>query len=327
MIFASITGSSTAATSAIGSIMIPEMDKKAYAKGFTATLLACSGMLGPIIPPSNIMIIYCSITGLSVGALFMSGVFPGAAIGIALMLLSRFYARRMNIPLEKRSSLREITVSLKNAVCALLMPIIIMGGILSGVFTATEAGMVASFYGLIAGLFIYKGLRFRNLPGIFLEAAKSSASILLITGMAYITGWMLARLQFPREVMNFISTITGNVHVFLLLCIIFFMFLGLFMETVAIIVIFVPVLFPIANSFGMDPIHFACIMLVTLMIGQITPPVGILLFLTSSLSKISIRETFRYLPPFIVVMVVALLILAFFPDGVLFIPRLLYGSL
>jgi C4-dicarboxylate transporter DctM subunit len=327
MIFAGISGSSTADTAAVGSIMMPEMHKKGYSRGFTATLLACGGTLGPIIPPSNIMIIYGSITGLSIGALFMAGIIPGILIGLCLMVASVVYARRNNIPLEPKADLREILHNFLRAIPALIMPVIIISGILSGVFTATEAGMVASFYGMIVGFFIYRSLKISDFSELFLGAAKNSASILLITGMAYVTGWMLARLQFPRATMNFLVSLTDSSNVFLLLIIIFFMLLGCFMDTIAALVIFVPILLPISATYGMLPIHFAIVVMVTLIIGQVTPPVGVLLFLTATMARISIKETLRYLVPFVGVMVFALLIISYFPRIVMFIPRLIYPDL
>ena len=325
MIFAGISGSSAADTSAIGSLLMPAMVKEGYTKGFTATLQACAGTIGPIIPPSILMIIYGSITGLSIGAMFLAGIIPGIMIGISLMIVAHIYAVKEKIPSSNSSlSLEEIKESFIDAIWALVMPLLIIGGILTGVFTATEAGMIGVVYGLFVGLFIYKELRFRDLPKIFLESGKVSCSILLIVGFANITGWVLARLQFPKASVEFLTSLSTNPNVIMLVIIIFFLILGCFVETLAAMIIFVPILFPIANQFGYDPIHFGLVIIVTLLIGQITPPVGVLLFLTISMLKIPLKETFKYLPAFVGVMILTLLIIAYFPDLTMYIPRLFY---
>ena len=324
MLFAGVSGSSSADTAAIGSLMMPAMAKQGYTKGFTATLQACAGTIGPIIPPSILMIIYGSITGLSIGAMFLAGIIPGIMIGISLMIVAHIYAVKEKIPSNASLSLEEIKESFIDAKWALVMPFLIIGGILSGVFTATEAGMIAVVFGLFVGLFIYKELRFRDLPKIFLGSGKLSCSILLIIGFANIFGWVLARLQFPKASVEFLTSLSTNPNVIMLVIIIFFLILGCFIETVAAVIIFVPILFPIVNQFGYDPIHFALVVIVTLLIGQITPPVGVLLFLTTSMLKIPLKETFKYVSAFVGVMILTLIIIAYFPDLTMYIPRLFY---
>lgn len=324
MIFAGISGSSAADTAAIGSLMMPVMIKEGYSKGFTATLQACAGTIGPIIPPSILMIIYGSITGLSIGAMFLAGIIPGILIGVGLMVVSHIYAVKAKIPSSSKLSIKEVKESFLDALWALIMPFLIIGGILTGIFTATEAGMIGVIYGLGVGLFIYKELTFKDLPKLFLDSAKVASSILLIAGMANITGWVLARLQFPQVSVNFLTSLSTDPNVIMLVVIIFFLILGCFVETIAAMIIFVPVLHPIATQFGYDPIHFALVIIITLLIGQVTPPVGVLLFLTTSMIKIELKDTLKYIPACVGMMTLTLLIVAYFPVIVMYIPRLFF---
>lgn len=325
MIFASVSGSSVASAMAFGNILVPAMNKSGYDKGFTSTIQACGGTLGPIIPPSIVMIMYCSITGISVGAMFMAGFIPGILIGIGLMIVSYLYAKKAGIPKEEKLPSAEVWKSFKGAVWALFMPVIIVGGILSGWFTATESGMIAVVYGIFIGKVIYKELKWKDLPKIFVNTALASAKVLFVSGMANILGWELARLNFPSMVINGISRVTENKWIIMLLIIGLFMLVGCFVETVAAIVVFIPVLYPLAAQFGFEPIHFAIVVILTLVMGQVTPPVGVILFLTSSMNGISIKQTFKYLVPCIGVFVAVILICAFIPDIPMLLPRIFYG--
>ena len=325
MIFASVSGSSVASAMAFGNILVPAMNKGGYDKGFTSTIQACGGTLGPIIPPSIVMIMYCSITGISVGAMFMAGFIPGILIGVGLMIVSYFYAKKAGIPKEGKLPASEVWKSFKGAVWALFMPVIIVGGILSGLFTATESGMIAVVYGIFIGKVIYKELKWKDLPRVLVNTALASAKVLFLSGMANIMGWELARLNFPSMVINGISMLTENKWVILLLVIGLFMLVGCFVETVAAIVVFIPVLYPLAAQFGFEPIHFAIVVILTLVMGQVTPPVGVILFLTSSMNGISIKRTFRYLIPCLAVFMAVILICAFVPGVPMLLPRLFYG--
>ncbi|MBT9777932.1 TRAP transporter large permease subunit [Clostridium sp. MCC353] len=325
MIFASVSGSSVASAMAFGNILVPAMNKSGYDKGFTSTIQACGGTLGPIIPPSIVMIMYCSITGISVGAMFMAGFIPGILIGIGLMIVSYVYAKKAGIPKEEKVPAGEVWKAFKGAVWALFMPVIIVGGILSGLFTATESGMIAVVYGIFIGKVIYKELEWKALPKIFVNTALASAKVLFVSGMANILGWELARLNFPTMVIHGISRMTENKWIIMLLIIGLFMLVGCFVETVAAIVIFIPVLYPLAAQFGFEPIHFAIVVILTLVMGQVTPPVGVILFLTSSMNGISIKRTFRYLLPCLAVFMAVIFICAFVPDVPMLLPRLFYG--
>ena len=325
MIFAGISGSSSADTTAIGSILMPAMIKKGYPKGFVATLQACAGTIGPVIPPSILMIIYGSITGLSIGEMFLAGVIPGAFIGLGLMFGAYIFSVKENFPKEGKASWREIWRSFVDSIWALIMPLLIIGGIIFGVFTATEAGMIAVLYGLFIGLVIYREIRIKDLPRMFLVSAKVSASLMFVAGMANVFAWVLARHQFPSFSVQFLSSISNNPKVIILFVILFFLVLGCFVETLAAMIIFVPVLQPIVAQFGYDPIHFALIIIVTLLIGQVTPPVGVLLFLTTSMIGIELKQTMRYVTGFVTLMILVLLLIAYTEDFVMFLPRLVFG--
>ena len=324
MIFAGISGSSSADTTAIGSLLIPSMIKNGYTRGFAATLQACAGTIGPVIPPSILMIIYGSITGLSIAEMFLAGVIPGFFIGLGLMVASYLYAVKEGYAKFEKAPFKEIVQSFIDSIWALIMPLIIIGGILLGVFTATEAGMVAVLYALFVGMVVYKEIKIADLPRLLVHSAKVSSSLMIIAGMANIFAWVLAREQFPRIAVNFLAGISTNPGIVMLLVIAFFLILGCFVETLAAMIIFVPILQPLVTQFGFDPIHFALVIIGTLLIGQVTPPVGVLLFLTTKMAKAEFRETMRYIPGFVGMMIIVLLIIAFVPDLVMYLPRLVF---
>ena len=210
MLFAAVSGSSVATALAFGNILVPAMNKDGYDKSFTATLQACGGTIGPIIPPSILMVMYCSIAGISVGSMFMAGVVPGILMGIALMIVSYFYAKKNNIPKSEKMPAKEKVRVILKAVWALLMPVIIIGGTMSGFCSPSEAGMLACIYGLIVGRVVYKGFRLKDLPEVFAKGALSGATILILNGMANIMGWQLARVNFPTMVSEFLGSITHS---------------------------------------------------------------------------------------------------------------------
>ncbi|MGI6031674.1 MAG: TRAP transporter large permease [Eubacteriales bacterium] len=326
MMFAAVSGSSVATALAFGNILVPAMNKNGYDKSFTATLQACGGTIGPIIPPSILMVMYCSVAGISVGAMFMAGVIPGILMGVALMVVSYFYAKKNNIPREEKMPLGEKLRTVFDAFWALLMPVIIIWGTLSGICSPSEAGMLACVYGLIVGKFLYKGLKFKDLPEVFGKGAMSGATILALTGFANIMGWQLARVNFPQMVTGFISGITSNPYGVITIVVIFLLILGMFMETCAATVIFAPVLYPLANQFGIDPIQFGLIIVFTLVIGQVTPPVGVLLSTTSSLLGVPMHSTFKYLKPCFASLLVVLLLCMFVEPISTFLPNLIFGA-
>ncbi len=324
MIFAAVSGSSVATALAFGNILVPAMNKNGYDKAFTATLQACGGTIGPIIPPSILMVMYCSIAGISVGGLFMAGVAPGILMGVALMVVSYLYAKKNNIPREPKMYGKEKLKTIFKAFWALLMPVIIIGGTLSGVCSPTEAGMLACVYGLVVGKFIYGGIKLKELPKVFGNGAMAGATILMLNGMASIMGWQLARVNFPSWILNALTSVTQDGLIMLFVVVLFLLLLGMFMETCAATVIFAPVLYPLAVQYGIDPFHFGLIFVLTLVIGQVTPPVGVLLSTTTSLIGIPFNSTFKYLKPCLTSLLVVLLLCVLIPALSTWLPSIVF---
>lgn len=322
VIFAGISGSAAADTAAIGSMLIPTMIGKGYKKGFVSSLQACAGALGPIIPPSLVMIIYGSLTGLSIASLFLAGIIPGLVIGAGLMLITYLYAKKYGYKGEVKASLKQLLHTFKEASWALVLPLIIVGGILKGVFTPTEAGVVASVYAILVGMFIYKEIKIKDLPKVVLESAISTATIMLIVATASVVAWILASSQFPQAVVQGMMSISQNKNVLIFLMIVFVLLVGCVIETVAAAIILVPILFPIGNMIGLDPIHFGTVVVVGLVFAGITPPVGVLLFITSGIAKCSFRETVKDLMPMLTIMLAALFLIAYVPGIVTWLPNM-----
>ena len=326
MIFAGISGSAAADTSAIGSIMMPAMIRRGYQRGFVVVLQASAGTIGPIIPPSILMIIYGSMTGLSVGRLFMAGLIPGILIGVSLMTLTYYYARRDGYQGEARATWGETGRAAWQALPAMALPLVIIGGILGGIFTATEAGVTAVVYALIVGFFVYRELKLRDLPRILANAAMTSFGLLFIVANAAMFGWVLAREEFPRLTVGFLTSLTQDPHIILLLVALFLLLIGCFVETISAMIILVPMLFATGAAYRIDPIHFATMIVILLLIGTITPPVGILLYLTCAMTKTPISEALKYIMPFVIAMLAVVLLVAYFPPFSLFVPHLIFGK-
>jgi len=322
IIMAGFSGSATADAVAIGSVMIPAMKKDGYPPEFTVGLNASAACIGPIIPPSLVMVVYGAITGLSIGKMFLGGFIPGLAIGIGLMVLVVFYARKNNWPRGKKSTIFEIITAFRKAFLALLAPVIILGGIITGIMTATEAGVIAAVYALVISLFVYKEITFKQIPKILVDSAINTAVPVVIISCASIFGWVLAREGFASAVSNFIFGVTTNVYISYLLIICILLIVGLFVEGMAALIIFVPVLFPIGNQLGLDPIHFALVIMITIMIGTITPPVGLQLYVASSIAKIPISKVIIW--PFVIIMVTVLLIVTYIPSLVTYLPSIVF---
>lgn len=317
MFFSSICGSSSATAAAIGTVMIPEMERKQYPRPFAASVVASSAELGVILPPSVPMIIYAVLTGTSVTDLFLGGVLPGIMIGLSLIVTIVIVSTLRNFGLVERHPmrvwLRNVARTLLNASLSLAMPVLVLGGIYGGVFTATEAAVVAAVYALILGVFIYKEIPIRALPGIFTDCALTSAIVMLIVAFASVFGYALSVYQAPQAVAALIRGVSDNPLVFLLLVNIFLFAVGLFMETFAAIIILAPVLAPVAVSMGIDPVHFAVIMIVNLAVGMVTPPVGVNLFITCGIAKISMEALLKPLVVFLAVLILNLIIITYVP--------------
>ncbi len=324
IIMAGFSGSATADAVAIGSIMIPAMKKDGYPPGFAAGLTASAACIGPIIPPSLVMVIYGAITGLSIGKMFIGGLIPGLAIGFGLMILVSLYARKYKWPCGEKPKMFKVVSAFMGAFLALLAPVIILGGIITGITTATEAGVIAAVYALIIGLFIYKEITFKQIPKILVNAAINTAVPVIIISCSSIFGWVLARQNFASSVSNVLFGITTNTYILYFLIISILLIVGLFVEGMAAMLIFVPVLFPLGAQLGYDPIHFALVIIITILIGTITPPVGLQLYVASSIAKVSISKVFIW--PFVAVMVAVLLLITYVPSLVTYLPSLIFGD-
>lgn len=320
--FAGISGTALADTASIGAILIPAMKKEGYGAGFSAAVTASSSVVGPIIPPSLPMIIVGTLASLSIGDLFLAGAVPGILIGLGLMIPTYIISVKRNYPKGDKKSLKEVWSSFLGAFWALLMTVIILYGILGGLFTPTEASIVAVVYALIVGIFIYKELPIKKIPKIMIQTMSSTASIMLLVGFANLFGWILVSEQIPQMVADLILGISTNHVVVILLIILLVLFVGTFMETIAGLVILFPVLLPVATTIGMDPIQFGVTMVLAMVIGLVTPPVGVCLFVASQIGKVSMGKVTLELIPFIGVMLIVLLLVAFVPQVTLFLPGL-----
>jgi C4-dicarboxylate transporter DctM subunit len=319
MFFAAISGSAAATTAAVGSILIPAMVKRGYDKSFSTAIQAAGGTIGVMIPPSVPLILFGVIAGASIGDLFIAGIIPGVFVGMSLILVAYFISRKRGYGKEEKSSLKEVASAFKSAILAILMPVIILGGIYGGIFTPTEGSVVAVVYGLIVGLLIYKEIKWKDLPEIFISSAITSSVILFIISCASIFGFLLTREQIPAQISEGMLGITSNAIMILLIINVILLIVGTFLETSAAIVIMAPILVPIASAAGMDLVHFGVIMVVNLAIGMITPPVGINLFVASNIANIRLEHIVRAIMPFIIVLIIDVLILSFMPSISLFL--------
>ncbi|MFT9598682.1 TRAP transporter large permease [Mesobacillus sp.] len=320
--FAGISGTALADTASIGAILIPAMKKEGYGAGFSAAVTASSSTVGPIIPPSLPMIIVGTLASVSIGDLFLAGALPGVMLGIGLMIPTYIISVKRNYPKGERKSLKVILESFMGSFWALFMTIIILWGILGGYFTPTEASVIAVLYALVIGIFVYKELPLKKIPGIMLSSMTTTASIMLLVGFANLFGWIMVSEQIPQMVADVILGISENPIVVILLINLLLLFVGTFMETIAALVILFPVLMPVAAQVGMDPVQFGVMMVLNLVIGLVTPPVGVCLFVASQIGKVPIGRAARELVPFIGVSLVVLMLVAFVPQVSLYLPSL-----
>jgi tripartite ATP-independent transporter DctM subunit len=329
MIFANLSGSATADTAAIGSVTIPEMKKRGYKAGFAAGLVACAGTMGPVIPPSLTFIIYGSITGVSIGGLFVAGILPGVLIGLALIVcvhLASFTKRYSEMAVTRpRKRLRVVAKSVARVWAALLTPVIILGGILGGIFTATEAGIVTCIYALCVSLFIYKSLTWRDLPDVLLEAAMITGTVMGILAVAGAFGWLLAYNNFAVNVVASITSLTNNRYAVLAILLGLMLLLTVFIESLAVLIVLIPVAMEITTRFSFDPYHVGVLMVVATQIGAVTPPVAVLLYVSSRIAEIPFEDSVKDGWPAILTLFVVLGILFAVPEISTLIPRAVFG--
>lgn len=327
MIFAGISGSSQADTAGVGKIFIPAMEKQGYDKGTSVGVTAASSTLGSIIPPSITMVVYAGIANVSTGALFMTGIIPGILLGLAMMAVVRFYSKRKNFPKSERVPIRAALKLLFRSMPALLTPIILIGGIVSGLFTPTESAAFACMYALLVGIFFYRTIRLQKLPGILVETMKMSSLSLFALATANALGELLSYYQLNVMVQNFFLGLAGGRLIFLLVVVLFFLFIGTFMDAVPAMILFVPIILPSATALGISPIILGLIIVVTLALGLVTPPYGLCLLLASSISGIRIEDAFRGTLPYFLSSLAVLLLLILFPEIWLSIPSALFPGL
>jgi C4-dicarboxylate transporter DctM subunit len=321
MFFAGISGSASADTAAVGSVMIPAMKRKGYDGPFAAALTAGAGAIGPIVPPSVLMVIYGVMGNVSVASLFLGGIVPGILVGLFLMILVVVVARMRGYPREPSAGPREIAVRFWRAILALMMPLIILGGVLTGVFTATESAAVAVFYAIVLGVFVYRELRWSQLPRLLYVAGLGGAKVMFLIASAGFVGFLLAHQAVPQAIAAGLLAISHKQWVVLLVVNLILLVVGCFIEVAAALIILGPVLIPVMQSLGVDLVHFGVVMVVNLAIGTIHPPVGNCLYIVSAISGESIARCGIAVIPVVAVMVVALLVITQFPSLVMFIPR------
>jgi len=323
--FSDISGSSAADTAAIGSIMIPTMKKRGYAPNFSAALVTAAGGMGVLIPPCLTMVVFGSLTNTSIGALFLAGFVPGISMGIILMMLTYIIARKNNFPREERATFRQFLRASKRATLSLFMGVIILGGILLGVFTATEAAAVAVIYGFFLTVVFYREIKLSQLPKILWDASVVSGVVMLVVGISYGFGWVMAKEQIPVKLANFMLTLPGGKLVFLLAVNVLLLIMGMFFDASLSVVILVPVLFPVAVKLGVDPVHFGTFVVMNLGIGFTTPPYGISLFIASGIAKVPMSSIIKPILPYILTMIGFLLVVTYVPWFSLVLPKLLMG--
>lgn len=327
MVFAGISGSSQADTSGVGKIFIPAMEKQGYDKGTSVGVTAASSTLGSIIPPSITMVVYAGIAGCSTGALFMTGIVPGILLGIAQMIVVKMYANSKNFP---KSEKVPFAVALKHTLIsmpALMTPIILIGGIVSGLFTPTESAAFACIYALFVGIFFYRSIKITRLPVILIETMKMASLSLFALATANALGELLSYYQLNIIAQKLFLSLPGGKGIFLIVTVLFFLFVGTFMDAVPAMILFVPIILPSATALGISPIILGLIVIVTLALGLVTPPYGLCLLLASSISGTTIEEGFKGTLPYFISSLVVLLLMLVFPDFWLAIPKALFPAL
>lgn len=320
MIFAGITGAAVADTSAVGSILIPAMKKEGYDTDFAAAVTATSSTIGPIIPPSIPFIIYGVLAEVSIASLFLAGFVPGVLLGLFQMGVVGYYSRKRQYPKGRLPSLKEALKGVGDAVLVLMLPIIILGGILSGIFTPTESACIASFYALFISFFVYRDIRVRDLPRILINTGATSSLVMLVISMASIFSWILAAEEVPQLVTEIVLKATANKYLILLFLNAILLIVGTFMETGASLIILTPVLLPLMVQIGVDPLHFGVILVLNLVIGLTTPPVGVCLFIACSIGQTSLERLSRAILPFLLASIVVLLICTYWESLIMAIP-------
>ncbi|SHJ84192.1 TRAP transporter, DctM subunit [Maribacter aquivivus] len=322
MLMGAIAGSAMASASAMGSILGPEMEKEGYSKEFGAAVNITSATTGLIIPPSNVLIVYSLASGgASIAALFLAGYIPGIMTGLFLMIVASFWAKKKKYKVGKRSSLKEVGKTFIDALPSLFMLVVVIGGIVTGIFTATEASAIAVLYSLILG-FIYKEITLPKLPQILLDSSATTAIVMLLIGSSMCMSWALSYENIPQDISSGILNLSDNKIVILLIINLLLLFVGIFMDMTPAVLIFTPIFLPVVTKLGLDPVHFGIIMVLNLCIGLCTPPVGSVLFVGVGVAKTTIEKVFKPLLPLFIAMIVALFLVTYIPQLSLWLPSL-----
>lgn len=324
MLFAGISGSAYADASMLGTVLLPRMKEKKYPVATSTVILAAGATIGPIIPPSIQMVIYGVTASVSVGQLLIAGFFPGIVMGVMLMLITGIIAKKEKWPKDPKATWKERGKAFLDALWALLMPILIVGGMLTGIFTPTEAAVIASLYAFLVGKFVYKELKLKDVLPICRQVFKQTAQVTIIIAAAGVLGWLMTKERIPTILSEALLSVTDNKVIILLLVNLILLVLGCFMETTAIVLLMTPVLLPLMTTLGISPVHFGVFMILNLCIGLITPPVGMCMYIGCGISGCSIGEFSKKLWPFFAALVIALLITVFCEPVSMFLPKLLF---
>lgn len=326
MIFAGMSGAAVADAAGIGMVEMEAMTKAGFDRRFSAAVTSASSTIGPIVPPSIPFVIFGSLTGTSVGRLFLGGFIPGFIMGLAMMVTVYVISHRRGYPRERRATFRELIGSTLNSLSAMFTPIIIIGGILMGIFTPTEASVAAAIYALFLTTFVYKEIRIKDLPRIFWETLEHTIRVMFIISAAGIFGWLLIHQRVPEAVINSLMALSQNPWVILLIINIILIVLGCFMEGISVMLLTIPVFMPLITKIGIDPVHFGVLMTLNLMVGLLTPPVGMVLYAVSSVGRVPLWELASELKWYIVALMVCLGLITYIPGLVTWLPNLLMGS-
>ncbi|MCB4799746.1 TRAP transporter large permease [Neotamlana laminarinivorans] len=322
MLMGAIAGSAMASASAMGSILGPEMEKEGYSKEFGAAVNITSSTTGLIIPPSNVLIVYSLASGgVSIAALFLAGYIPGILTGLFLMLVAMFWAKKKKYKLGERSSIKQVFKTFIDAVPSLFLLVIVIGGIITGVFTATEASAIAVLYTLVLG-FAYKEISLKSLPEILLDSSATTAIVMLLIGASMSMSWVMSYENIPQNISSLLLGISDNKIIVLLIINLLLLFVGIFMDITPAVLIFTPIFLPVVTKLGMDPIQFGIIIVLNLCVGLCTPPVGSVLFVGVGVAKTTIQKVIKPLIPLFLAMIFAMFLVTYFPQLTLWLPKL-----
>lgn len=324
VIMAGMSGSAVADAASTGSVLIPGMVKRGYTPEYAAAVIAAAACIGPIIPPSLMFVVLGSMVSVSVGQLFAAGIIPGLLMAVAMMFVVYRQALKLNLPVEARTTLPAFWRATREAALALGMPIVILGAILSGLATPTEASVLAVVYALVLGMFIYREIKFSDLVEIFSTVAITSAAVMVTVAAAQLFGWITTAEGLGKILGGMLTNVTQEPWVFLLIVNVLVLVLGTVMEPIPIMILTVPILFPVATQLGIDPVHFGVVIVLNLMIGSLSPPVGVNIFVTAAMAKVPVMRVAREVMAFIWILILVLLLITYFPALVLWMPQLLY---